>query len=143
MEFYFAIKSHCRVINAFQQRYLGETAQNASMIAFLVQRLHDTGSVADEKRLGSVHNENKSGRCGDSFTKKSIEKTVHLHKHHYKIPIPTEKVMKAVKLGRTRCPNEIGNVTEEVVDLANQINLEHHSHQIIFSFSTFYGDQEP
>ncbi|GFW96044.1 uncharacterized protein TNCV_957581 [Trichonephila clavipes] len=38
----------------------------------------------------SVHNENESGRCGDHFTKKSIEKTVRLHKHHYEIHILDE-----------------------------------------------------
>ncbi|GFT12869.1 DUF4817 domain-containing protein [Trichonephila clavipes] len=52
VEFYFAIKSHCRVINAFQQKYLGEIAPNASTITILVQRFRDTGSVADRKRSG-------------------------------------------------------------------------------------------
>ncbi|GFT69362.1 DUF4817 domain-containing protein [Trichonephila clavipes] len=52
VEFYFAVKSHCRVINAFQQKYPGETAPNASIITLLVQWLRDTGSVADRKRSG-------------------------------------------------------------------------------------------
>ncbi|GFT51802.1 DUF4817 domain-containing protein [Trichonephila clavipes] len=50
VEFYFEIKPHCRVINAFQQKYPGETAPNASSITLLVQLFHDTGSVADRKR---------------------------------------------------------------------------------------------
>ncbi|GFT58928.1 DUF4817 domain-containing protein [Trichonephila clavipes] len=52
MEFYFAIKSQCRVINAFQQKYPGETAPNESTITLLVQRFRDTGSVSDRKRSG-------------------------------------------------------------------------------------------
>ncbi|GFS74958.1 DUF4817 domain-containing protein [Trichonephila clavipes] len=52
VEFYSAIKSHCRVINAFQQKYPGETAANASTITLLVQRCRDTGSVAGRKRSG-------------------------------------------------------------------------------------------
>ncbi|GFY17309.1 hypothetical protein TNCV_1090831 [Trichonephila clavipes] len=39
-ELYFAIKYHCCVINAFQQKYPGETAPNASVITVSVQRLH-------------------------------------------------------------------------------------------------------
>ncbi|GFV50945.1 DUF4817 domain-containing protein [Trichonephila clavipes] len=50
VEFYFATKSHCRVINAFQQKYPGETAPNESTITRLVQRFSDTGSVADRER---------------------------------------------------------------------------------------------
>ncbi|GFX94432.1 uncharacterized protein TNCV_4294752 [Trichonephila clavipes] len=60
------------------------------MITLLVQRLRDTRSVADRKRSGRVHNENESGRCGDPFTKNSIEKSVRLHKHHYKMHILAE-----------------------------------------------------
>ncbi|PRD24508.1 UNVERIFIED_CONTAM: hypothetical protein NCL1_43553 [Trichonephila clavipes] len=59
-----------------------------------VQRLHDTGSVADRKRSGRasfIRKTNESGRCGNRFTKKSIEKTVCLHKHHYKIHIRAER----------------------------------------------------
>ncbi|GFT84735.1 DUF4817 domain-containing protein [Trichonephila clavipes] len=52
VEFYFAIKSLCRVINAFQQKHQGETAPNASTITLLEQRFRDTGSVADRKRSG-------------------------------------------------------------------------------------------
>ncbi|GFW96723.1 DUF4817 domain-containing protein [Trichonephila clavipes] len=52
VEFYFAIKSHCHVTNAFQQICPGETAPNASTITLLVQRFRDTGSVADRKRSG-------------------------------------------------------------------------------------------
>ncbi|GFY00328.1 DUF4817 domain-containing protein [Trichonephila clavipes] len=52
VEFYFAMKSHYRVINAFQQKYPGETAPYTSMIILLVQRLRDTGSVVDRKRSG-------------------------------------------------------------------------------------------
>ncbi|PRD27337.1 UNVERIFIED_CONTAM: hypothetical protein NCL1_35634 [Trichonephila clavipes] len=62
VEFYLAIKSHCRVINAFQQKYSGETASNASMITLLVQRLRDTGSVADRKRSGRVYLKNVTFR---------------------------------------------------------------------------------
>ncbi|GFU62630.1 DUF4817 domain-containing protein [Trichonephila clavipes] len=47
--FYFATKSHRRVIKVFQQKYSGETAPNAS-ITRLVQRLRDTGSAADRKQ---------------------------------------------------------------------------------------------
>ncbi|PRD28326.1 UNVERIFIED_CONTAM: hypothetical protein NCL1_32708 [Trichonephila clavipes] len=54
VEFYFTIKSHCHVINAFQQKYPGETAPNASMITLLVQRLRDTVSVVSRKRSGRV-----------------------------------------------------------------------------------------
>ncbi|GFU99290.1 DUF4817 domain-containing protein [Trichonephila clavipes] len=50
VEFYCATNSHCRVINAFQQKYPGETAPKASLIALLVQWLRDTGSVAYRKR---------------------------------------------------------------------------------------------
>ncbi|GFY13384.1 hypothetical protein TNCV_1802551 [Trichonephila clavipes] len=39
----------------------------------------------------SVHSENKRDRCGDSFTKKSKEKTVHLHKHDYGLHILAEQ----------------------------------------------------
>ncbi|GFX66742.1 ig-like and fibronectin type-III domain-containing protein 2 [Trichonephila clavipes] len=52
VEFYFATKSHCLVINAFQQKYPGETAPNASTITLSVQRFRDTGLVADKKRSG-------------------------------------------------------------------------------------------
>ncbi|GFW48437.1 DUF4817 domain-containing protein [Trichonephila clavipes] len=52
MEFYFAIISHGRVINAFQQKYPGETAPNASTITLLLQRFRDTESVVDKKRSG-------------------------------------------------------------------------------------------
>ncbi|GFX83880.1 DUF4817 domain-containing protein [Trichonephila clavipes] len=52
VELYFAIKSHSRELNAFQQKYPGETAPTASIIILLVQRLRDTGSVADRKRSG-------------------------------------------------------------------------------------------
>ncbi|GFW63553.1 DUF4817 domain-containing protein [Trichonephila clavipes] len=52
VEFYFAIKSHCPVINAFQQKYPDEAAPNASVITFLVQRFRETGLVADRKRSG-------------------------------------------------------------------------------------------
>ncbi|GFU95485.1 DUF4817 domain-containing protein [Trichonephila clavipes] len=48
---YFASKSHCRVINIFQQKYPGGTAPNASKITYLVQLFRDTGSVADRKQL--------------------------------------------------------------------------------------------
>ncbi|GFV81483.1 uncharacterized protein TNCV_52071 [Trichonephila clavipes] len=48
--------------NAFQQKYPGEIAPDASMLTLLVQRFRDTGS-------------------------KPIEKTVRLHKHHYGIHI--------------------------------------------------------
>ncbi|GFR26768.1 hypothetical protein TNCT_536041 [Trichonephila clavata] len=46
VEFNFATKSHCRAISAFQQKYSGETAPNASTITRLVhiileQPLHD------------------------------------------------------------------------------------------------------
>ncbi|GFY28244.1 DUF4817 domain-containing protein [Trichonephila clavipes] len=54
VEFYFAIKSHIRVINVFQQKYPGETTPNASMITLLVQQLRDTGLVADRKRSGTA-----------------------------------------------------------------------------------------
>ncbi|GFT88749.1 DUF4817 domain-containing protein [Trichonephila clavipes] len=52
VEFYFAIKSHYRETNTFQQKYPGETAPNASMITLLKQRFRDTGSVADRKLSG-------------------------------------------------------------------------------------------
>ncbi|GFS73743.1 DUF4817 domain-containing protein [Trichonephila clavipes] len=52
VEFYFATKSHSRVMNAFQQKYPGEAALNASTITLLVQRIRGTGSVADRKRSG-------------------------------------------------------------------------------------------
>ncbi|GFX17182.1 DUF4817 domain-containing protein [Trichonephila clavipes] len=55
VEFYFATKSHCRVINVFQQKYPGETVRNASRITYLVQRFRDTGSVADRKPLGTAY----------------------------------------------------------------------------------------
>ncbi|GFU21830.1 transposon Tf2-6 polyprotein [Trichonephila clavipes] len=50
VEFYCATNSHCRVINAFQQKYPGETTPKASLIALLVQWFRDTGSVAYRKR---------------------------------------------------------------------------------------------
>ncbi|GFX22351.1 uncharacterized protein TNCV_1815521 [Trichonephila clavipes] len=37
-----------------------------------------------------VHSENENGRCGDRFTKKSVEKTVRLHKHVYGIHVVVE-----------------------------------------------------
>ncbi|GFX45352.1 DUF4817 domain-containing protein [Trichonephila clavipes] len=52
VEFYFAVKSHSRVINTFQQIYPGETAPNASTITLFVQRFRDTGSVAEMKPSG-------------------------------------------------------------------------------------------
>ncbi|GFX04943.1 DUF4817 domain-containing protein [Trichonephila clavipes] len=52
VEFYFSTKPHCRVINAFQQKYPGKKSLNASTITHLGQRFHDTGSVADSKRSG-------------------------------------------------------------------------------------------
>ncbi|GFV28306.1 DUF4817 domain-containing protein [Trichonephila clavipes] len=51
VEFYFAIKSHCHVINAFQQKHPGETP-NASTITLLEQQFRDTGSIVDRKRSG-------------------------------------------------------------------------------------------
>ncbi|GFX16228.1 DUF4817 domain-containing protein [Trichonephila clavipes] len=50
VEFCFAIKSHCRMINAFQQKYPGEINDNT----FNAQRLRDTRSVADRKRSGKA-----------------------------------------------------------------------------------------
>ncbi|GFX77959.1 DUF4817 domain-containing protein [Trichonephila clavipes] len=50
-EFYFVIKSHCHVINAFQQKCFGETAPNVSTVTLLVQFRY-TGSVADRNRSG-------------------------------------------------------------------------------------------
>ncbi|GFY30948.1 DUF4817 domain-containing protein [Trichonephila clavipes] len=50
VEFYFAIKSDFRVINAFEQKYPDETAS----ITLLVQRLRETRSVADRKRSSKV-----------------------------------------------------------------------------------------
>ncbi|GFV24669.1 DUF4817 domain-containing protein [Trichonephila clavipes] len=44
--------SHCRVINAFQQKYPGETALNASTITRLVQWFCGTRLVADRKGSG-------------------------------------------------------------------------------------------
>ncbi|GFW85470.1 DUF4817 domain-containing protein [Trichonephila clavipes] len=88
--FYFATKPHCNVINVFQQKYPGETAPNASKITRLVQRLCDTGTVADRKqsvRASIV----KNGRYRGRFTKKSNEKTVHLYKHHFGIHILAEQ----------------------------------------------------
>ncbi|GFT73389.1 uncharacterized protein TNCV_1081481 [Trichonephila clavipes] len=38
----------------------------------------------------SVYSEHESGSCGERFTKKSIEKIVCLHKHHYGIHILAE-----------------------------------------------------
>ncbi|GFU41299.1 DUF4817 domain-containing protein [Trichonephila clavipes] len=52
VEFYFAIKSHCRVINAFQKKYPGETAPKTSTITLLVQWFSDTRSVANRKQSG-------------------------------------------------------------------------------------------
>ncbi|GFX63839.1 DUF4817 domain-containing protein [Trichonephila clavipes] len=49
-ELYFAIKSYCRKIKAFQQKYPVETAPNASTITVLVQWFRDTGTVSDRKR---------------------------------------------------------------------------------------------
>ncbi|GFX01993.1 hypothetical protein TNCV_371821 [Trichonephila clavipes] len=74
------------------------------MITLLVKRLRDTGSVADRKRSGRafIHNENESGRCGDRFTK-TIEKTVRLHKHHYRIHILAESVHVLGKAVTPRC----------------------------------------
>ncbi|GFW52155.1 DUF4817 domain-containing protein [Trichonephila clavipes] len=66
VEFYFSTKSHCRVINAFQQKYPGEIAPNASTIALLVQWFRHTGSVADRKR---------SGRASIMKTKVAVVKT--------------------------------------------------------------------
>ncbi|GFT34006.1 CCHC-type domain-containing protein [Trichonephila clavipes] len=67
VEFYFAIKSNCHVINAFQPKYPGETAPNSSTITLLVQRFRDTGSVANKKR---------SGRASKVKTKVADEETV-------------------------------------------------------------------
>ncbi|GFV70473.1 DUF4817 domain-containing protein [Trichonephila clavipes] len=75
VEFYFSTKSHGLVINAFQQKYPGETSLNASTITHLVQQFCDTGSIADKKRSGKrVHSENESGRCGDSFKRNSMKR---------------------------------------------------------------------
>ncbi|GFV64476.1 DUF4817 domain-containing protein [Trichonephila clavipes] len=52
VDFYFAMKSLCSVIKAFQQKYPSETSPNAPMITLLVQWFHDTGSIADRKRSG-------------------------------------------------------------------------------------------
>ncbi|GFX23921.1 uncharacterized protein TNCV_2730261 [Trichonephila clavipes] len=56
-----------------------------------MQRLRDTGSVADRKRSGRAFiMKANSGRSEHRFTKKSIEKTFHLHKHRYKMHILAE-----------------------------------------------------
>ncbi|GFQ78323.1 DUF4817 domain-containing protein [Trichonephila clavata] len=52
VEFYFATRCPCHVINAFQQKYRDKTAPKASMITRLVQRLRDTESVAHRKQSG-------------------------------------------------------------------------------------------
>ncbi|GFR17776.1 DUF4817 domain-containing protein [Trichonephila clavata] len=51
-KFYFATKSHSRVINTFRQKYPGETAPNGSKITHLVQRFCAAGWVAGRKRSG-------------------------------------------------------------------------------------------
>ncbi|GFS75024.1 uncharacterized protein TNCV_1396781 [Trichonephila clavipes] len=66
VEFYFAIKSRCRVINHFSKNI-------------------QTGSDRVE-----LHSENESDRCGDRFIKKSTEKIVRLDKHHHGIHILAE-----------------------------------------------------
>ncbi|GFV59360.1 hypothetical protein TNCV_1706221 [Trichonephila clavipes] len=56
------------MINAFQQKYPGETAPNASTMTRLVQRLHDIESVADrqeaigivEERLSPENNKTRA-----------------------------------------------------------------------------------
>ncbi|GFT89855.1 DUF4817 domain-containing protein [Trichonephila clavipes] len=52
VEFYFSTKSHGHVINAFQQKYPGETSPNASTITHVVQRFRDLGSVEYKKQSG-------------------------------------------------------------------------------------------
>ncbi|GFV89736.1 DUF4817 domain-containing protein [Trichonephila clavipes] len=52
VEFYFASKYHYRVVNGSQQKYPGETAQNASLMRLLVQQFRDIGLIADRKRSG-------------------------------------------------------------------------------------------
>ncbi|GFW89617.1 hypothetical protein TNCV_1025011 [Trichonephila clavipes] len=54
MEFHLAAKSHCHRLNAFQQKYPGETASNVSTITHFVQRFHDKGSVEDRKQSGRL-----------------------------------------------------------------------------------------
>ncbi|GFV38417.1 DUF4817 domain-containing protein [Trichonephila clavipes] len=54
VEIYLSTKSYCRVINAFQQTYPGETSPNASTIAPLVQRFRDTVLIEDRKRSSRV-----------------------------------------------------------------------------------------
>ncbi|GFW87138.1 DUF4817 domain-containing protein [Trichonephila clavipes] len=54
VEFYFSTKSHCHVINAFQQKYPSETSPNTSTITQVVLRFRDTGSVAGRKRSGKA-----------------------------------------------------------------------------------------
>ncbi|GFV60546.1 uncharacterized protein TNCV_3471811 [Trichonephila clavipes] len=46
----------------------------------------------------SVHSENESSRCGERFTKKSIGKTVRLHKHYYGVHILAESGEECARL---------------------------------------------
>ncbi|GFX94433.1 uncharacterized protein TNCV_4294751 [Trichonephila clavipes] len=99
------------------------------MITLLVQRLRDTRSVADRKRSGRVHNENESGRCGDPFTKNSIEKSVRLHKHHYKMHILAESDERYAWLQQdgaichTSRDRMLSDVTTPVTSRPGQLNI--------------------
>ncbi|GFU94037.1 hypothetical protein TNCV_1738891 [Trichonephila clavipes] len=74
------------------QKYPGDAAPNASSTTRLVQRFRDTGSVADRKQSGRVPIVKRKATDGETTVqKKSIEKTVRLHKHHYRIHILAEQ----------------------------------------------------
>ncbi|GFR33191.1 DUF4817 domain-containing protein [Trichonephila clavata] len=90
VEFWFASKAHCRVTNAFQQKYPGETAPNASTITRLVQGFRDTESVADRKRSGRASIVKTKGADVETVLQRSSMKVVenslcswiyHIHQH--------------------------------------------------------------
>ncbi|GFX07806.1 DUF4817 domain-containing protein [Trichonephila clavipes] len=90
-ELYFAIKSHCRVINAFQQKYPRETVPNLSKITVLVQRFRDTVLVADRKRSDRASKvKMKVTDVETALQSSPLKRPSHLHEHHYVIHILAE-----------------------------------------------------
>ncbi|GFW84800.1 uncharacterized protein TNCV_680881 [Trichonephila clavipes] len=91
MEFYFVTKSHCHVINGFQQKLPGETAPNASTITHLLRQFHGTGSVADRKQS-----------CGASLVKPKVA-----------------DVETALQRSQIKRPSVYINIITEIISLLN------------------------
>ncbi|GFT11558.1 DUF4817 domain-containing protein [Trichonephila clavipes] len=91
VEFYFAIKSHRRAINAFHQKDSGGTALNASIIRLLVQRLRDAGSVADRKRSSRAFiMKTKVADVETALLRSPLKRPSIYINNHYKIHILAE-----------------------------------------------------